>query len=223
MEKPADQSSGATVRPVRVRVDWEAVERDFRTGKFTLRELETKHHVSYAQISRKSTKEGWQKDLRDVIRQATDVALLREVATEAQKDVTQTILIAAEANTQVILKHRKDIESTRKVAADLLDEVSRAAMLDEEQELLAQILAGSGADPKDEAQARALVRKALDFGNRVGAVKALAETFVKLQASERIAFKLDEPEESESGKTKAMTDTERAVRLANLLAKTRNE
>lgn len=99
----------APAKPARKRVDWEAVERDYRTGKFTLRELEKKHGASYSEISRKAKREGWQKDLRQVIRAATDASLLRNTATKAQRSATDVVLVAAEQNTQIILSHRRQL------------------------------------------------------------------------------------------------------------------
>ena len=119
--------------------------------------------------------------------------MLRETVTQAQKDVTDTVLVAAEANTQVILGHRRDVAATRQVAADLLQELGRSALLAEDQELLTQILAGSGAEPVDEARARAVVQKALALPGRVSSVKQLADTFDKLQLAERRAFGIDDP------------------------------
>lgn len=176
----------------RHKVDWESVERDYRTGHFTLRELEAKHGVSYAQISRKAKELGWSKDLREVIKRATDAALLRDTVNDAQKDATETVLVAAELNKNVILGHRSDLKATRDVAAALLGELSQAALLADDQELLVQILAGAGAEPQDEARARALVGKALSVNARVSSVKALADAFDKLQVAERRAFGLDE-------------------------------
>lgn len=192
-KKPAAEKKAAGVAaPTRSKIDWDAVERDYRTGKFTLRELEAKHGVSYAQISRRSTKEGWTKDLREVIRQATDAALLHETVMEAQKDATETVVVAAELNKRLILGHRHDLQATRDVASALLGELSRAALLAEDQEVLAQVLAGPGAKPVEEFRARAAVAKALSVTARIGSVKQLADAFDKLQVAERRAFGLDD-------------------------------
>ena len=206
---PADSNKSADERHRgRHKVDWEAVERDFRTGHFTLRELEAKHGVSYAQISRRSSKEGWTKDLREVIKQATDAALLRETVTDAQKDATETVLVAAELNKNVILSHRGDLKATRDVAAELLGELSRAALMAEDQELLSQILAGTGAEPADEARARAVVSKALSVNSRISSVKQLADAFDKLQVAERRAFGLDEKAERQPNSLADMATNE---------------
>ena len=199
------------------RRDWEAVERDYRTGRYTLRELDAKHGISYAEISRHAKNHNWQKDLRDVIKSATDAALLRDTVTEAQKNVTETILIAAEMNKTVILGHRQDIKATRDVTAVLLHELSIASLLAEDQEILAQVLAGSGAEPVDESRARAAVQKALSITSRISGVKALADAFDKLQLAERRAFGLDEKTGKDQGSGLTEMATNELQRLRNSL------
>jgi hypothetical protein len=39
-------------------IDWDAIERDFRLGQFTLRQLAKKYSVEASSISRKAEKEG---------------------------------------------------------------------------------------------------------------------------------------------------------------------
>jgi hypothetical protein len=201
------KSAAKTAAKKKPRVDWDAVERDYRTGKFTLRELAAKYGCSHQAINLQAKKNGWTQDLSLAIKQATNALLVDElVAKEVDKTgqaLASTVLVAAEVNKRVILGHRQDLSDTRKVAASLLIELNQAAMLDEESELLAQILAGSGASPLDEAKARAAVQKAVNLHSRIGGIKSLAETFAKIQASERIAFGLpfdgvgsDKPEEN---------------------------
>lgn len=187
-------ATGKPATPARKRADWEAVERDYRTGRFTLRELEAKHGAGYADISRRAKREGWQKDLASVIRQATNAALLSDATTKAQSDATTVVLVAAELNKQVILGHRSELGEARVVAMDLLAELRGAALLATDAELLAQILAGAGADPRDEAEARKAVQKALGITSRVTSIKGLAETLTKLHAGERVAHGLDDEE-----------------------------
>jgi uncharacterized protein len=189
-------SKASTKKALAPKTDWEAVERDYRTGRFTLRELEAKHGASYAQISRKAKALNWQKDLREVIKQATNAAVLHDSATKAQKSATEIILVAAELNKQVILGHRDDIKSTRSVAVSLLNELSNAALLAEHAELLTIVLAGEGAEPADVSKARQAVQRALSINSRITSIKALAETFSKLQSSERVAFGISDEEGS---------------------------
>jgi hypothetical protein len=175
--------------------DWDAVERDYRTGKFTLRELSEKYGPSHQAIGNQSKKRGWTQDLGVAIKQATNAKLVaelvdKEIANGGQK-VANTVLAAAELNKQVILQHRGDIKSAREVAADLLQELKDARLLSEHKELLAKILAGPDADAKSQNEARKAVARALDLGSRVFSLKALTEAFTKLQTAERQAFGLD--------------------------------
>lgn len=179
----------------RIKVDWDAVERDYRTGKFTLRELGSKYHTSHQTVQNHVKDGGWTQDLSIAIKQATNALLVKEIVDREidrnGQSLAVNVLAAAEVNKNVILGHRGDLRATRNVANDLLDELANSALLAQEQELLAQILAGEGAEPVDVARARATVRKALEVHSRIQSVKGLAETFTKLQAAERLAHNIE--------------------------------
>lgn len=157
----------------RRKVDWEAVERDYRTGRFTLRELEAKHGPAYATIGQRAKREGWTQDLRKVIKQATHAKLAESLvaqATQAHTQATQaltqsTVEVAAEAGKQVVLKHRGWLQALAEDAARL-----RAKLLE---------MSESVADVREAAVA-------------VGAVEALTRTTKTLIEKERQAFQLDD-------------------------------
>lgn len=181
--------------------DWEAIERDWRTGSFTLRELETKHKVDNAVIARHMKSDRakdpsrWQKDLKKVVRQATNAALMSatvsKMVSEGQQNVSNTVLAAAELNKQVILGHRDELTKLRAAALGLLDEVVASRLSNDEQRLLTEILA-SGGNEADLDKAREAVRKAMSRSARVNDAKALAEIISKVQAGERVAYGLNE-------------------------------
>lgn len=108
---------------VRARVDWDAVERDYRTGKFTNIQLCSKHELAPATLSRKIKENQridqtrWQRDLTEVIRQATNTALIAELVNseikEGQEKVNLTVKAAVEVNKQVIGSHRIDAQRAR--------------------------------------------------------------------------------------------------------------
>lgn len=183
------------------RADWQAVERDYRTGKFTLRELEAKHGPSNSTIARRAAREGWSQDLSAAVRQATNAKLIaatvQQECSTAQQSAAETVLAAAEIGKAVILGHRSELRQTRGVAMNLLEELAGSALLAEHQELLAQILAGEGATPADEAQARSTVQRALGMSSRITGIKSLAEAITKLHAAERLAFSLDDGKDKE--------------------------
>lgn len=158
-------------KPARKRADWEAIERDYRTGRFTLRELEAKHGAAYATIGQRAKREGWTQDLRDAVRQATRAKLVEAITTQAITQgthaVTQTVLEAAEVNKQVILKHRRWLSELANDAATLREKV--LGMVDDV------------ADVREAAVA-------------VGAIEALTRTTKTLIDKEREAFSLNDAE-----------------------------
>ncbi len=180
------------------RIDWDAIKRDYRTDQFTDRELGAKHKVAYETIIRRRKKDrekdpnDWPKDLTEAVRQATNSLLMQEMVTnkitEGQQNVTTTVLAAAEVNKQVIKRHRSDLDRARSVTMDLVEELRNAAMFPEHFEMLASILAGEGAEPRDVNEARKVVARALGLGSRVSSAKALADAITKLHAAEREAF-----------------------------------
>lgn len=184
------------------RPDWEAIERDYRTGRYTLRELEAMHGASYAHISRKAKAQEWSKDLQQVIRQATNAAVLRETTTRAQHEATETVLVAAEINKSVILQHRGDIAATRSLAMELLGEIKVATSSQEDLAALLK-MAQSGMDATDAMLLQQALRDLTKLHNRVGSTHKLADTLTKLQTLERKAFGIEDEDGGEEKSTPA--------------------
>ena len=185
-----------TKAPARKRVDWEAIERDYRTGQFSLRELEKKHGAGFSKIGKRAKDEAWSKDLADAVRQATSAALIAEVATERATEglhgTTDVVLAVAEINKQVILGHRADIAEVRNLAADLLNELRMATQSPEQIQALFTLATDDLPGPAK----MAVTQQFNDFmrvHSRVGSVHKLADTFAKVQALERKAFDMDSP------------------------------
>jgi stage V sporulation protein SpoVS len=194
--------------PARRRADWEAIERDYRTGQFSDQELADKHGnvVSRQAISKRAKVQGWQKDLSREVRQATKAKLIAdqvrekvagEVAERVAKSgnaTVQAVLAAAETNKQVILGHRRDIAKVRDITMTLVDALEAAA------------------SEKDES-------KRLPLGDLVLTAQRAGQSLSRLQQMERVAFGLDEEDDSAgaAGVSK-LTDAQRAARLAALTA-----
>lgn len=52
----------ASSKPGRLPVDWEKVAKEYRLGKYSVRELAKRHSVGHQSILRRVSKEGWQQD-----------------------------------------------------------------------------------------------------------------------------------------------------------------
>lgn len=177
------------VAPKGRRFDWEAVERDFRTGKYTLRELETRHGPSYAEISRRSKKQAWIKDLREVIREATNAALLRETVTAAQQGVTKTVLVAAEINMQIIMRQRAGLARLVNVKEKLLAQIEQAANDMPELEDIIDMARKPNEHGQDKLNDQ--LRKVMSRSGLIDDLKKLSEVDEKVRRGEGEAFKLD--------------------------------
>lgn len=174
-------------------VDWEAVERDFRTDTLSLRELATKHGANHATIARRAEREGWKKDLTEAIRQATNARLIAETVQQkcdsAQQNATDAVLVAAEVNTQVILKHRAGLGRLTAIKEKLLSQIEQAA---EQMPDLAEVIE-MVRQPDDNGIDRAndALRKAMGRGALVDDLKKLTEVDERVRKGEREAFGLD--------------------------------
>jgi len=208
-------------KPAKRRTDWDAVERDYRTGKFTLRELEAKHGANNSLISRKAKAGGWTQDLADAIRQATNARLdeetvSKEVRNGAQK-VSTVVLAVAEQNTKVILGHRTGLARLNEIKNKLLNQIEQAAdNLPDLEEVIEMIRKpdDNGRDAVNDAMRKAMSRSAL-----VDDLKKLADVDEKARKGEREAFKIDAPAEKTPDEAAASryTDAERAAKLLYLM------
>ena len=190
---PRKKDAGAAVSGKR-RTDWEAVERDYRTGRFTLRELETKYEVNNSTISRRADKHGWTQDLSTAIKQATNAKLIQSIVaaecSTAQQNAADTVLAAAEVNKQVILGHRKGLQELTSVKRTLLDQIQQAAALLPDLEEVIEMVRkpdDNGIDRANDALRKAMSRSAL-----VDDLKKLADVDEKVRKGEREAFGLDD-------------------------------
>ena len=214
----------AAKTPGKRRADWEAIERDYRTGRFTLRELETKYEVNNSTISRRADKHGWTQDLSTAIKQATNAKLIQSIVaaecSTAQQNAADTVLAAAEVNKQVILGHRKGLQELTSVKRALLDQIQQAAaLLPDLAEVIEMVRKpdDNGIDRANDALRKAMSRSAL-----VDDLKKLADVDEKVRKGEREAFDLDlDPDkQTPADDSKKLSDVELALRVANLMAKT---
>lgn len=111
------------------RNDWELIEREFRTGRFSMTQLEKRHGVHRSTISRRAKKGNWEKDLTERVRERTQQKITKaSLSPEAQaafdNDDDQIVEYAANENAAVVKGHRKNLERWRGIAeryAELLE------------------------------------------------------------------------------------------------------
>ncbi len=117
-------------------IDWETIEREYRAGMLSIREVARRHSVDHSYLLRLAKKRGWTRDLTEKVKRAVTTKLVTtSVTTPNARDEE---IIDAESNrvVQVATLHRVDIQLQRGIAADLLTELkSNAASLKERSEI----------------------------------------------------------------------------------------
>lgn len=106
--------------------DWAAVERDYRTGCFTNRELGRRHNVSESSIRNRADKHEWQKDLSEMIRQRVREKTGRAAAAAVAEATNDAEIVeqAAEAGAQLVRGHQVLIARARGIAQQFIERIS---------------------------------------------------------------------------------------------------
>jgi hypothetical protein len=97
-------------------IDWEAIERDYRCGQLSIRQIAERYTVAVSAITRRSKKDAWSRDLSAEVAKQTKAKLIEcalsdahEIGTERAHVLISGVQAAAEANIQVIRGHKKAI------------------------------------------------------------------------------------------------------------------
>jgi len=104
-------TDGAKKQAKRRKTDWAAVERDFRTGKWTSQELGDKYGVSRQAVDKQRKAGDWKQDLTEQIKLQTNALLTQRLVDDkvakSSISVANSIEVAAEANAQILFKQQK--------------------------------------------------------------------------------------------------------------------
>jgi hypothetical protein len=187
MSTPANDSE----KSVKTSVDWELIERDYRAGILSVREIAASQGISHAAINKRAKRDGWERDLAAKI-QAKAEALVskREVSTQVSTErlVTERAIVEGNAMrvAEVRMSHRADIRRLRNLAISMLEELEAEtrdiALFNELGELL------RAEDDKGQDKRNDLYNKVISSAQRIDSMKKLAETLKILIGIEREAY-----------------------------------
>ena len=183
-------------------VDWLIVEKDYRAGIKTLRQIADEHGITHGAINKRAKRDGWDRDLSGKIQAKAEslvskAAVSSEVSREKLATERQIVEANAHAVAHVDLTNRKDVLRGMDVSRQHIDEL--AALNDpafrERLEWLGQIMDESG---KDEETGRAvkdkvneLYRYIIDMPGRVKMAKEVAAAVGVYVPMMRKIYKLD--------------------------------
>ncbi len=176
-------------RPTKL-VDWESVQRDYRAGLLSLRELATAHGINHVSIKKRADKEGWIRDLAEKIQ-----AKASEIVNTANTRLTnkantedEIVLIKGTEVANVRIGHRKTIARGHALCQSLLAEL-------EDQTFDTVILAQLGElmrSPDDNGMDKLndIYKKVISTPGRVDTAKKLVETMRSVITMEREAYSI---------------------------------
>lgn len=213
-KKQEPKAPAPAAKPSRKAVDWEAIERDFRTTHLSAAEIAAKHgdRVSRQAIHKRAKDKGWQRDLTDAVRQATKAKLVeaevqRRLTPQVDKAVdnevdrrlastTDRVLVEAEIGAEVVMRHREDSRQARDVMLAMLGELKAATLFPDDLAALLDKASQGIESPEALDGLRAELSKHLSLRNRVASAQKLADAITKVQLLERKAYDLDAPEDA---------------------------
>jgi len=104
-------------------IDWEAIEREYRAGQLSIREIARQHHITDGAIRKRAKRDGWKRNLAKKVREAVRERMVRrEVRTQDASD-EEIINHVAERAADVLVLHREDIASLRELETALIEEL----------------------------------------------------------------------------------------------------
>lgn len=186
------------------KTDWESIERSFRAGVLSIREIAKQHAVTEGAIRKKAKGDvgkgvpAWERDLTDKVNAKVRNDLVRtEVRTCNTQDKLRTereiVESAAATVVQVVREHRRDISRGRDMVSILMRQLGTSAQARDELEGIID------EETKEDSttQRRAQLMRAVSLPVQAGVLRDLSAAMKNLIPLERQAFNIsdgaDEP------------------------------
>lgn len=126
----------------RKQIDWEAIEREYRAGQFSVREIARQHNLSETAIRKRAKLDGWTRPLADKVREAVREKLVRADGSHGQRadknanrrvNDSEIVENSAVRGFNVVSTHRRDIEqlhALKRILATRLSDILHGAVPD---------------------------------------------------------------------------------------------
>jgi hypothetical protein len=182
-------------------IEWDLVERDWRAGIKSKALMATQYGVSRTAMDKHFAKRGIARDLDNKVRAAAATIVAKSIVAPTPAaplaPATEREIVEANATmqSQIILRHRSDIQRSSALSMKLLTELEQQT---DHQDLIEQLIdALHNPDDKGMARRIEMLEKLTSLGSRASTMKTLADSLRTLVAMERQAFGLDEKEDDD--------------------------
>ena len=102
-------------------IDWEAIEREYRAGQLSVREIARQFGISHVAIGKKAKANGWARDLAKDVRAEVTNRLVTESVTDG--NARAAIDAAASRVVELVRQHRGSLGRANRIVEKLLDEL----------------------------------------------------------------------------------------------------
>ena len=187
-------------------VDWELIERHYRAGIKTLRQIGEEYGTSHVNIQKRAKKFGWTRSLTEKIQQKAQELVTKQAVT---KVVTKEQLLTDSQTVQVYGEIVASVEMTQRSDLDMALNLSRSQMVEltalsdprfaDALEQLADLMDRSDDDDSGKGKqdkANELYRYIISLPGRVKMAKEIAAAHGVYIPIQRKVFKLDGDEKS---------------------------
>lgn len=178
----------------RASVDWEAVEREYRAGLRSLRDIGAEFGCSHTAIQKRADAEGWTRDLSAKIKAAADAKVAKaevakEVSVETKIAERQVVEVNAAMLADKVLNQREDIRLARATVQKLWAAVDVEIDKTDELMILGDMMAAPDENGFDKLND--LYHAAIGLPQQIKNVKLLADAIKVLIELERKVLKID--------------------------------
>jgi hypothetical protein len=223
--------SKQNLAPARQAVDWERIELDYRAAIKTLRQIADEHGITHGAINKRAKRDGWERDLTQKIHAKAEALVSKAaVSSEVSKEARAAEKLVIDGNAQAVadvrLGQRRDIQRARSLCLTLLEELelqtTRPELFEEIEQALAERPAGEQLSSAARSKLLDGMNRAMSLAGRTSTMRSLAESLRLLVGLERQAWGIKD--DAEGGDMpgqlggRELTDAERAVRMARMLA-----
>ena len=172
-------------KKVRKQIDWEKIEKEFRAGQLSIREIASQNGCAESGIRRKMKELGVERDLTEQIAQKVRNSLVREeMRTSNPASEKEIIETAAARSVDVVRSHRIKISSGVKTVAALFDQL--ATVTEKREEIIGEIEAETSDD--ENSNRRNIMLKAVALQANSSTAVSLSLALKNLVGLERQAF-----------------------------------
>jgi hypothetical protein len=178
-------------------IDWELIERDYRAGILSVREIAASQGITHGAINKRAKRDKWSRDLSEKIQARAEQLVSRaavSTAVSSERLATDRLVIEANAERVAAIRseHRGGIQRARTLAlamlAELEVETGSIALFAQLGELLA------APDEKGMDKLNELYQRVIALPSRVDSMKKLSETLKVLVGLERQAYGIADAE-----------------------------